>query len=206
MALVMRRRMRAAAAAVIVLTSQLAHATPPGLTPTTPPGLTPEQAPAPAPTPAEPGLESYRGQVLAADGIAVGLMLVAIDKESDGNDGEAFAKLSLGTYLFGAPLVHLTKNRAGRALASAAMRIGFPILGGMLGDSMKPKQVCYDYCNEGPSDELVLGVLAGVVAASAVDAIYLAKGDPPKPAAQPAWTPDARPTQGGFLLGVRAPF
>ena len=185
---------------VLLMLCQLAHASPPG--------LTPEVAPAPQAPP--PGVKSYRAQTLLADGIAAGLLVVAINENDESS--EALAKLSLGTYMFGAPIVHLTKNRGSRALASMAMRIGFPIVGGFLGHSMRPKTTCDtyydDYCEDDmPSDELVLGVIVGVIAASAVDAIYLAKGDEPKQQPpEPGWTPTARATQGGLALGVRATF
>ncbi|HEY5946129.1 MAG TPA: hypothetical protein VIV40_11590 [Kofleriaceae bacterium] len=198
--------MRVFVTAVLALTCQLAYAEAPGETPeVTPPGL----APTVAPTPAKPALKSYRAQTLLADGIAVGLMVVAFDTDNS-DTAEALAKLSIGTYAFGAPLVHLTKERSGRALASLTMRIGFPIIGGFLGDSLRAKSNCdpyYDYCgdDEGPSGELVLGVLAGIVAASAVDAAYLARGETPKPA-EPSWTPTARATQNGFALGVSGSF
>ncbi|HEY5926812.1 MAG TPA: hypothetical protein VIV11_34230 [Kofleriaceae bacterium] len=190
---------------VLVLLCQLAHASPPGLTPV---GITPEVTPV-APPPADEGLPSYRAQTLIADGIAAGLLLVAINEDND--NSEALAKLSLGTYLFGAPLVHLTKNRSGRALASVTMRIGFPVIGGLLGESMRPKPECDtyydDYCQDdlvGPSEEMVVGVILGVLAASVVDSAYLARGEAPKP--QPQWTPTAHASPGGFALGVNGTF
>jgi hypothetical protein len=163
-----------------------------------PPGLTPVAAPvAPA-----PGVASYRGQTLLADGIAAGLLIAALSSD-DYEQGESLAKLSLGTYALGAPIIHLTKGRSGHALGSVAMRIGFPILGGLLGDSMSKD--CYDYYCGSNDDEIVLGIFAGAITASALDAIYLAKGDAPKQP-EPAWTPTARATQGGFALGASGRF
>ena len=203
--------MRVAVAAVLALTCQLAHADPPSvlLAPepypvVSPPGLTPAQPPVSAPAPA-PGVASYRGQTLLADGIAAGLLVVALSS-SDYNTQESMAKLSVGTYALGAPIIHVTKGRHGTALASLAMRVGLPIVGGMLGDSMSKGTECYDdYCETNNGGEIVLGVFAGAIAASALDAIYLAKGDAPKQP-EPAWTPTARASQTGFAVGVRGTF
>jgi hypothetical protein len=193
--------MRVVVAAVLALTCQLAHADGP-LAPepyptVTPPGLTPAvTAPPPAPV-----VASYRHQTLIADGIAAGLLVVALSSE-DNRQAESIAKVSVATYLLGAPLTHVMKGRNGHALTSVAMRVGFPIIGGMLANGMT-KRECYDYC-ESNDDEIVLGVFAGAIAASAIDAIYLAKGDAPKQ--EPSWTPTARASQNGFALGVRGSF
>ena len=195
--------MRAAVVLVIALTSA-AHANPPGLTP---PGL--EEPPPPPnaqpPAPSNQPAQSYRTMTFAADAAAVGMLFLAID-----NENEDLAKLSLGTYLFGAPLVHVVKNRPSRALASLGLRVGLPILGGMLGEAMHEEPECYeyDYCGdyyEGPSDEAVLGIVGGALAAMVIDTAYLAKVDPPK-REQPSWTPTARATKGGFALGVNGRF
>lgn len=204
--------MRVAAVAVVALTCQLAHANPPGTEPpstliapepypvVTPPGLTPVVT---APPPA-PGVASYRGQTLLADGIAAGLLIVALSSD-DYDSAESMGKLSLGTYALGAPIIHLTKGRTGHALASVAMRIGFPIIGGLLGDKMSNDYECYDdFCESNNDGQIVLGIFAGAITASALDAIYLAKGDAPK--REPAWTPTARASQSGFSLGVLGKF
>jgi hypothetical protein len=185
------------AAAALALTSQIAHAAPPGMTPL----VSEEQPPAPPPQ----GVQSYRGQTLLADGIAAGLVLVLVTKQD--KSSEAFGKLGLATYALGAPIIHLTKSRTGHALVSVTMRIGLPIAGALLGNAMDDGFECHiDVCDDNsPSDEMVLGVVAGFVAASALDAIYLAKGDAPKQP-EPSWSPTARATPGGFALGVRGSF
>jgi hypothetical protein len=197
----------AAAAAVLALTCQLAHADSPGMTPSGPPGLTPVSpvAPVEAPPPT-PLVASYRAQTLAADAAAVGLFLIAA-KSGDRDRSEVFGTLSIATYALGAPFIHVTKNRIGRAVLSLTMRVGFPVIGGMLLDSLRPTSTCDDglYCEyTGPSDEMVLGVIGGLIAASIVDAAVLAKGDAPK--ADRGWAPTARATQGGFAVGVHAAF
>ena len=86
------------------------------------------------------------------------------------------------------------------------MRVGFPILGGLLGDNMGNDSECYDYCDyENNDEQIVLGLFAGAIAASVIDAVYLAKGDAPKPP-EPSWSPSARASQGGFTLGASGRF
>jgi hypothetical protein len=198
--------MRVAVVLVLAVLCQLAHANPPGMTEPAPLGLTPS-APEVTPQPPAPPLKSYRSHVLIADGIAVGLMVLAVEQNDDSS--EALAKLSLGTYVFGAPLVHLTKNKSGRALASITMRVGFPIIGAMLGRSMAADQYCdynYEYnCGDAwNSDEAAMGILAGIIGAMVVDAAYLAKGDPPKQ--QAGWAPTAGVSHGGVVLGAAGRF
>lgn len=197
--------LRAAVVAAALLAPSVAVAEPPGMTPAGtpgPPGMTPETVPA---QPVDQGTPSYRGWTLGADAVAVGLMVVAVDHEDEG-----LAMLSLVTYAFGAPLVHLAKKRPERALASVGLRVGLPILGAMIGEGMHKDSYCnnYDYyetCDEeGPSEEAALGVVVGIVAASAIDSIYLARGERPKP--QPQWSPTVRSTSGGFALGVAGRF
>jgi hypothetical protein len=185
--------MRAAVALILVaLVAHVAHANPPGLTEPTPPGM---MAPVgPAPEPAAPRLKSYGTTTLLVDAAAVGILLLAIEQD-DYETGESLAKLAIGTYVFGAPIVHLTKNKAGRALGSAAMRVGFPLIGIAMGLELTDNE------DEGA----VLGLLAGVVSASLIDAAYIAKGDPP-PKAQPGWAPTASASQNGFAVGVGGRF
>jgi hypothetical protein len=185
--------------AALAAVPSVAMADPPGLTPLSPPGL--------APTAPQPeGVPSYGKLTLATDGIAVGILLLAISQES-----EDLAKLSVGTYLVGAPIVHVTRGRVGRGLLSATMRVALPVVGAMAGASMESDKPCNDpyddYCgdDEGPDGGIVLGMLGGVLAASIIDAAYLAKGDGPRRPAT-AWQPTARPTNGGVALGLAGSF
>lgn len=204
--------MRFAVALVLALACQLAHAAPPGPTTTdlpppdlSPPGLTPEVAPA---TTDEPAVKSYWYQTLAADGLAI--TFVALAANGHGGDSDSLAKLGIGTYLLGAPLIHVSKGRPGRALGSLAMRVGLPFVGALIGSALEPTYKCYDeYDDCGPdgvSGEVVLGAVLGVVGASLIDATVLAKGDAPKAKAQPTWTPTARATHGGVALGLTGTF
>ena len=172
---------------VLALLCRVAYATPPGIS---------EE---------EPPVASYRAQTVLADALAGAVMFAAYNSHDDAR-AQALAKLGISAYVLGGPIVHLSKNRGKRALASIAMRIGLPILGGILGDGMTADNCEYYSCgNDAPSDEQMFGVLVGAVAASTIDALYLAKGDPPAPA-HAALAPTARLTQGGVALGVRGSF
>lgn len=197
--------MRVAVAVVVALSCQLAHAQAPGMTPLAPPGLAPVTPAAPAP--ADPPVRSYRAHTLGADAIALAALLMA----AKADDKDTLLAISLGTYLGGAPLVHMAKGRNGHALASVTMRIGFPLLGAFVGDALHATPPC-DFAtdgecyDEGPHDEVVLGMIAGVLAASIVDTAYLANGDPPRTEPPPRWTPSARATAHGLAVGVTGTF
>ena len=176
-------------AIVIAWTCQLAHATP-------------AAAGQPPTSPVEaPAVASYRGQTLLADGVAVGLFILSAQQEEATIGG-----IGIAVYLVGAPLVHLTKpHRGTHALASLAMRAGLPLLGVLIGDAI-PRDCGRSPCMGAPSGGVMVGLLGGIVAASALDAIVLAKGDAPKKTPQASWTPVAGPTRGGVALGVAGQF
>jgi hypothetical protein len=161
----------------------------PSFYPSPPAGAVAEQPVPPTGTP------SYRGWTIGADVTAVTLFALAVDKED-----YDLLTLSVGTYALGAPLVHAVHGRTGHAFASLGMRLGFPLLGAMLGEGLHTEPKCggyYDDCyDEGPSDEAVIGALLGIGAAMIVDSAYLARGDQPR--AQPQWSPTLRASQGGF--------
>jgi hypothetical protein len=180
---------------VVALSVSIAAAEPPGATPVySPPGMTPVfEPPAPA-------LEAgYRFQTALADGAAVGLFMLGASSNSSG-----LADAGLGTYLLGAPIIHLSHNRPGRAAGSLALRLGLPIIGVMVG--IKSHHSCpnNDICDEGPGAEAVVGLLGGVVAASVIDTAFLAKGDDAP--ARPSWSPSVTANQHGFGLGVAGAF
>src|SRR3954469_1908596 len=98
--------MRFVVSFILAYACQLAHAAPPEPMPTdlsspavSPPGLTPEVAATPA---AEPDVKSYWYQALGVDALA--LTLVAVAADANANNSETLTKLSIGTYLLGAPL------------------------------------------------------------------------------------------------------
>jgi hypothetical protein len=164
-------------AAALVAFSVPAFADPPGLT---------EPTPAPA-----PAVESYRLEVFALDAGAT-VALVA------GNRNSAVVGLALGTYVLGAPILHLMHGRQGTAMVSLGLRVGLPLLVGMIGsrafaDSSDPD-------SDGPIAGAALGVMTGAVTASAIDIGALAAGDErPHLAVTPA-------SHGGMTFGLAGSF
>ncbi len=205
--------MRFSVAAILALSCQLAHAAPPELPPAaiasptdiSPPGMTPAVEPTPA---EDAGTKSYWYQTLGADGLAFAFTLAG----ARGN-GDAGVTLGLGTYLLGAPIIHVAHGRPGRAVGSVAMRIGLPFLGAMVGAALEPKHNCRPGVDsfecgddEGPSGEVVLGLLLGVVGASLIDATVMADGDAPAAKPQRTLAPTARASQHGIALGLSGTF
>jgi hypothetical protein len=170
--------MRGVVVALIILAGQRAHA----------------EAPEP-----DEAVASYRTTTLKPDGVALGLAVAGIATSES-----SLGFLGAGTYAVGAPLVHLTKQRYGRALASVALRVGLPLLGVLIGDSI-PRDCPAGDCMTG-SRAVGIGFGAGVVTAIALDTIFLAQGDPPPRRPQTAWSPVAAPTRGGLALGVAGEF
>ena len=156
------------------------------------------QPPPEAPEPTV--VESYRGSTLATDGIATALIAAGVmtGESSLGGIGAA-------TFVMGAPLWHVSNGRYARAMGSAAMRVSFPLIGLLIGDSLPrdcgPTGDCFAM-----STSPFIGLAVGAVAAVALDTIFLSKGDAPPPR-QPRWAPTATPTRdGGLALGIVGAF
>jgi hypothetical protein len=152
------------------------------------PGVTPVIEP-PAPV-----VESYRSQTATADGVAIGLAVVA-----GGTHNRSMFSLALASYAFGGPIVHLYHDRPGRALGSLALRVGLPLATTLL-------LVRANHCTDCDDDQIagaLAGLTLGVIGASVIDAAFLAKGDevPARP-----WTPTVTATHSGLSLGIAGRF
>jgi hypothetical protein len=177
---------------------QLAPGDDPGVTP---PGMAPLREPA-QPIVQPHGVESYRLQTLAADGLALALLVAAAN--SHGSDGDKTAQLGLGTYLLGAPLVHAAHGRTSRALGSLAMRVGIPIAAAYVGAGLASRNDSCSDCNDSALGGAVFGLMLGMVTAATLDTALLAKGD--ELPAPPRFAPSVAPTQGGMSFGVAGSF
>ena len=134
------------------------------------------------------------------DVTAAGLVALGV-----GGKVGVLALMGVPLYLVGPPLMHLSHSRPRTALASVSLRVGLPLLGLVVGDSLP------DHCDEGdcidsPPMKIVVGMGVGVVAASVIDAVFLAKGDEAPAKTQTSWRPIARPTRGGLALGIAGEF
>jgi len=154
-----------------------------------PPGIA---APVPAAAPSsEP---SYRLQTATVDGIAIGLTTLAF---STNNDAAGYT--GIGTYLLGAPIVHLVHDRPGRAAVSFGLRVALPLAGAAIGDKQGG---CHgDVCDSGQAG---LGLFAGMVAATVIDTLWLAEGD--ETPARASWSPSVSAGRGGASLGLAGTF
>jgi hypothetical protein len=160
---------------------------------------TPDEEETPGP------VSSYRGEVLGADALAFGISFAALSSGS--GDVLIFA---VPTYLLIAPAMHVSNDRSGHALTSFMMRVFLPASGFVLGNAIGKKldEPCTAPCDSvhgGPGREAYIGFLGGLVTASLLDAIFLAKGDEP-PKSRPSVTPVAAPMQGGLAVGVAGQF
>ncbi len=192
------------------------HAEPPGLVIPVPVDGTPfvaidtQDAPAGAPigfvmlpeAPVPSAPTSYRWQIVAADVAAVGSLVMALE-----NGSKDWASFGLATYGLGAPMIHAANHHGGRALASLTVRIGLPLIGGMLG----ARQGCGapapgdGACGDSgfPDDGYVKGIAIGAVAAMAIDAWLIAR---PEHKPSRGWSPTASAMHGGVSVGASGAF
>jgi len=151
---------------------------------------------------------SYRWQLVAADAAAVGSLALAL---RDGNRGNDWGTLGLATYALGPPIVHAANGHGGRALGSLTLRVGLPLIGGLVGASLDAPPSCApnvqgndSFCDGSfPGNGLAKGLALGAVAAMALDTWLLAR-----PERRPArgWSPNASALRGGASFGVSGAF
>jgi hypothetical protein len=159
---------------------------------------------------AEPSVPErwYGDFTLLADGGALALLLASI-AVNDRDTREGVLVMSGVTYLVGAPVVHLTRQRAMASLGSLGLRAGMPALGALLGSQLSGLA---DY-NDG--DEVVIGtvygVLGGILSAVVLDAAFIA-WEPLSPSegasarSEPSWSPSLVLTNTHAGLGVAGRF
>jgi hypothetical protein len=162
---------------------------------------------APAPTQVE---VNYGKQTLVADGVAVALVLGAAMQDHSDSTGQLLG-LGLVTYVTGAPIVHLVNGQTKEAGQSVALRLGLPLLAGLVGNEIGPKDKIYCDSFNGSScpqpnssaEGAALGALAGVVAAMVIDARYIATK---KVTIAPQITPSFGYANGMVRVGVGGSF
>jgi hypothetical protein len=119
-----------------------------------------------------------------------------------------------GGYLLGGPAVHAFNGNGRKAIGSLAMRAGFPLLGATLGAAAAESD-CQGsdemFCGLG---HVAVGMMAGMVTASVIDAAVLAKTTTRTERAPAAINyggvaanPDVRVSKNGsFTLGLTGSF
>lgn len=159
------------------------------------PGAEPVSTPVATSTPAEPASAWYGQPILVADVAALGLVLTGLaSSRSSPTAAKVLVLGGLATYGLGGPIVHLAHDNPGRALGSVGLRVGMPVVAGLIGIAVE-KSSCQPaewFCGVAG---MTLGGLAGIAGAVAVDAAVL------------AWAPRAdvkvAPMLGGGRLGMQ---
>ncbi len=165
-----------------------------------PPAPTVAAAPRPAQEPSR-WSRWYGWQTLTADGLALGIGVVGAGTEST-----TLGHVALGSYLVGAPIVHLAHDEPARAFGSLALRAGLPAAG-LLAGCQLDDDPGFLGCIGGAA----LGTLIGMSAAIAIDSAALAWSDTPVKAADAApkrfaISPTFTTGKGAYGLGLSATF
>jgi hypothetical protein len=129
--------------------------------------------------------------------------------------GAAGGIASAGTYVFGAPIVHLAHGNGGMFAASLGTRVVSPVIGGATGylaaKVVDPCRGGGDYACGAPIAGVLIGVVSGFLAASALDAALYSK-EPKEPkeskAEAKAWDgkPQVLPTVSASPSGASVGF
>jgi hypothetical protein len=122
----------------------------------------------------------YGWQTLAADGASLALSIGAIGVAGSGSDtpSEALAWGALATYALAAPVVHWVHENPGRGFASLGLRVGGPIVLGLIGvEAEDCSHHGGDLCGLGGA---LIGVTVGIVAAVTIDAAVFAYDEAPE--------------------------
>jgi hypothetical protein len=122
----------------------------------------------------------YGWQTLSLDGLLLAGGFGALQLSSTSSDlGEAFMWVPVVGFAVGGPTIHLIHHEPWRALGSFGLRAGLPVLGGAIGTgliaSCPPAEGDYGNCGLG---ELLMGVATGVIVASLIDGLALARESP----------------------------
>jgi hypothetical protein len=111
----------------------------------------------------------YGAPTLGVDAASLGLAVLAFKADS-----AILAYASMGSFALGGPINHLTQGNGGRAAASLGMRVALPVLLGV-GGAFIPG-ACDRHACIGP----IVGVFAGMAAASAIDTAALSYKEVPE--------------------------
>jgi hypothetical protein len=143
------------------------------------------------PVPKETRRVYYGGEVLLCDLASVLLLF-----------GGVTAPIGAGGYLLGGPIVHARHGNPERAVASAALRLALPVVGGSVGlavyDSKEPiGAVLFAFA----------GGMIGALGAMAIDSAALSWEERPVPAQRPlVVVPQVSLGEHGVSLGVLGRF
>ncbi|MBI5536709.1 MAG: hypothetical protein HY898_28575 [Deltaproteobacteria bacterium] len=150
----------------------------------------------------EPGSHWYGWEIILSD--VASLSVLGIGAAS-GDDAGASMGISILGYVFVPPTLHLAHNNYGRAGLSLLTRIGFPVVGALIGYEDENCSSSSDRsCG---SDGAVIGGIVGLGTAMILDAALLARDYAPKDQAPSSasmrWTlaPSMGKSRGGLSFG-----
>lgn len=165
---------------------------------------------APAPPPYAPAMTDmgvrtervWYGQSMLLVDLAAGAMIWGAVELEDERPGLA----SLGglTFVFGAPIVHLTNGEVARGLASFGLRTSLPLTAALIGLAADSGYECRgDVCDQS-FEGFFWGGLVGMVSGVLLDDLVLAHK---QVHLEPSWSPGVASVPGGGLtLGVAGTF
>ena len=198
----------AVAALFLVLSTSIAAAQAPGQTMSWEPDPLPPSATQP-----QAIAVNYRNDVLLADGLSLGLVLLSAPTHSP-----QLAGLGVSGFFLGAPIVHIAHGRGTAALESFGLRATLPLVGAWIGYRVGPQDIACADAAPGPGEGglgggctdqgsivgMLLGGLAGGVSAIVIDAHYLTKYE--RRVAAPTWSASIAPSHGGATVGLAGTF
>lgn len=160
------------------------------------------------PARADDGVARYAEQTIAADAVALGLVLGGHSTE------HGLARdTGIGLGIGGAPLVHLAHGNGRGAATSLALRVTLPLAAAWLGNKLAPHRVCFTPTDASqpvceaerrmPSGTVV-GLALGMAAVSVIDATTLAKKPTKRTGRE--WRPDLSFKNGGMRVSVAFKF
>lgn len=182
---------------------------------------------APAATVREPEKEQkvwYGYQTLIADGAALTLPIIGAASDGQSSSRAALGTMSLISYAVTPAVIHMAHGHIGKGFGDLALRVVTPVatgIGGLfIGAAIGAGQADGKDPLTGTVTILVyeiyggmVGLVTGVVAASAIDAGLLAWETAPAPKEKPVAkakpftvTPSVGPTKDGFAAGVGGTF
>ncbi len=213
----MQRSLGILAALCVCGATTIAHAQPGNTPPAGPPPPATYVPPPMSPTGPAPATTTVRyGTTIAGvDALAAGLFLVGalvvvggVVESDQGDEGQIGAGVILmvaggAVWSFGPAYVHSTKHNNSSAWKSVALRLGLPMLGGMIGSAMTTETCEGGYCYEEDNAASFTGI--GMITAMVLDWSVLAKVN--VPVQQPAYYPYASATSGGGgVAGIAGAF
>jgi hypothetical protein len=160
-----------------------------------------EGTPEPVAPPIAPGSSEHEpaarwdgSWALATDGAAIMFTTLGL-----GNGEPSLLLAGAGIYLLGAPSIHLVHSQTGKAAHSFLLRVALPVLAGVIGYQVGASTWTDDHTSDSHNDEmmaafggLVIGALAGAVAAVVIDDVLLARKPIQSPGFSIAFVPTTR--------------